>query len=504
MDVKAFIFEATDKSLKIDAAIREVDAAKEAVEAARAAVEAAKAGVEAAKQGVVAAKEELDTYAERAEEFGLTRSKFKDAVERMKTLLTDIGAVESGSAETSEAAVSEPKQKAPRKRKGPEAAEQTTEQATQQAEGESLQETASRIANNPAVIETLSPFETEVADLAANDEILVAELTDPVSIAAAAAAAARHAEWPAVNRDQTVATVVEPSTPAASADEAVVADAPVEAPAAATVEIEEIANIFRREPETVVVGETKGETVIAEVAKVVEAHTTTSTAAATEEVEDELDNSIAEQELLDFVDEVGTSDDDVKAVLSAAIKVVSWHTTNVAKAALRTQPSPLTLAGVLVVEDAGYTPKDIQDAYKVALSFGGEKLTAAISWFNKSLDLLADAKPVEDFRFSEPVKATRAKKEEPAVEPAPAPEEAAPAVTVVETQDSVSNDALDEVIDATEAGSDVAETIEDMQLFSAPEAEDEAPEAPAPEVAKPEEKPAASLPPKISKPSWLK
>ncbi|MNW14263.1 hypothetical protein D3C71_2124350 [compost metagenome] len=76
-------------------------------------------------------------------------------------------------------------------------------------------------------------------------------------------------------------------------------------------------------------------------------------------------------------------------------------------------------------------------------------------------------------------------------------------MTAVET-DSVSYDALDEVIDATEAGSDVAETIEDMQLFSAPEVDEEAAETAAPEVTKPEEKPAASLPPKVSKPSWLK
>lgn len=492
MDVKAFIFEATDKSLKIDAAIKEVEAAKEAVEAARAAVEAAKAGVEVAKQGVVAAKEELDTYAERAEEFGLSRSKFKDAVERMKTLLTDIGAVE-GSTESTEATAVEPKQKAPRKRKGEAVVETApTEQSGDEASNIDADPSAATLAEVSVPVVSVVE-ETEVAEEPTTAADSTSEMTDDGENLSAMAD--RIANNPAVMNalaaldTDNAADVVEPEV------EAVVE--PSEA-ATTTTEIEEIANILRREPEAVVVAETKDEAVIAEAAKAVEAHTTTTTATEAEEIEDDLDNSVAEQELLDFVDEVGTSDNDVKAALSAAIKVVSWHTTNVAKAPLRTQPSPLTLAGVLVVEDAGYAPKDIQEAYKVALSFGGEKLAAAISWFNKSLDLLADAKPVEDFRFSEPVKATRAKKEEPAVEPATVPEETV--VTVVETQDS----ALDEVIDATEAGSAVAETIEDMQLFSAPEADEETAETPAPEAAKPEEKPAASLPPKVSKPSWLK
>lgn len=514
MNVKAFIDEATDAALRIDQANRQVESAKEGVEAARAALEASRAAVDTAKQGVTAAKEEFDTFAERAEQYGLTRSKFKDVVERMKSVLADIGAIEVAAAEPTEPV--EQKPKAPRKRKG-EAASETapTEQSGEQApntdadqsetasaaaiepamivdttpeetvEGESLREIAGRILNNPTVMDALAALDAEETD---GDSIVIAELTDPVSIStAAAAAAAVDAEWPS--------TV----NPTEAEVEAVVSEEQVQEPAAATPDIADIANIFRHEPETAVIGESKDEAVIAEVAKAVAAPTTTSTAAAPEEGEEELDNSMAEQELLDFVDEVGTTDDDVKKVLSAAIKVVSWNTTYVAKTALRTQPSPLTLPGVLVVEDAEYAPKDIKEAYTVALSFGGEKLAAAISWFNKSLDLLADAKPVEDFRFSEPVKTPRAKKEEPA--PAAAPE--APETVASEVIETPAADELDEVIDATDVTSEVSETIEDMQLFS------EAEEASEPEVAavaaapEPEVKP-APVAPKVSKPSWLK
>ncbi len=519
MNVKAFIDEATEAALRIDQANRQVEIAKEGVEAARAALEASRAAVDTAKQGVTAAKEEFDTFAERAEQYGLTRSKFKDVVERMKSVLADIGAIEVAAAEPTEPV--EQKPKTPRKRKGEAAietapTEQSGEQAPNtgadqsasvavtevavepatvletasehsslQADEESLGALATRIANNPSVMAALAALEAEET---AGDGILIAELTDPVSIAAVA-------EFDLPAEDDL--PVTEAETVAVAADE--------QTAAVATPDISDIANIFRREPEAVVVGESKDEAVIAEVAKAVEAHTTTTTAEAPEEAEEELDNSVAEQELIDFVDEIGTSDNDVKAVLTAAVKVVSWHTTNVAKTVLRTQPSPLTLPGVLVVEDAEYAPKDIKEAYTVALSFGGEKLAAAISWFNKSLDLLADAKPVEDFRFSEPVKVPRAKKEEPAPVVAPAAAPQAPETVVAEVTETPAADELDEVIDVTDATSEVTETIEDMQLFSeadeAPEAEAEASAEVA--VSEPEVKP-VPVAPKVSKPSWLK
>lgn len=467
MNVKAFIDEATEAALRIDQANRQVEIAKEGVEAARAALEASRAAVDTAKQGVTAAKEEFDTFAERAEQYGLTRSKFKDVVERMKSVLADIGAIEVAAAEPTEPV--EQKPKAPRKRKGQDANEQTAEQAPQQTTEQAPQQTEGESLHGLATLEA-----EETADAA-------------------------NAESPSTDGDveDAAATVDLPAVEVLPA-----ADEQADA-ADATPDIADIANILRGEPETVVVGETKHEVVVAEAAKAVEAHTTTTV--AQEEAEEEFDNSVAEQELLDFVDEIGTSDNDVKAVLIAAVKVVSWHTSNVAKTVLRTQPSPLTLPGVLVVEDAEYAPTDIKEAYTVALSFGGEKLAAAISWFNKSLDLLADAKPIEDFRFSEPVKAPRAKKEEPTPVAAPAAAPEARETVVVETPAA---DELDEVIDVTDASSEVTETIEDMQLFSeAEEAQAEAEAAsavaaPEPQV-KPEEKP-APVAPKVSKPSWLK
>ncbi|MCZ7861825.1 hypothetical protein O9X98_10575 [Agrobacterium salinitolerans] len=518
MNVKAFIDEATEAALRIDQANRQVDIAKEGVETARAALEASRAAVDTAKQGVTAAKEEFDTFAERAEQYGLTRSKFKDVVERMKSVLADIGAIEVAAVEPTEPV--EQKPKTPRKRKGEAAietapTEQSGEQApntgadqsasvavTETAEepataretalgqaplrvaGESLNEIAERLANNPAVMRALATLEAnEAAEVATVEPSAEGEVEDAV------------AEFDLPAGDEL--PVAEAETVAVATDE--------QAAAVASPDISDIANIFRREPETVVVGESKDEAVIAEVAKAVEAHTTTTTAEAPEEAEEELDNSVAEQELIDFVDEIGTSDNDVKAVLTAAVKVVSWHTTNVAKTVLRTQPSPLTLPGVLVVEDAEYAPKDIKEAYTVALSFGGEKLAAAISWFNKSLDLLADAKPVEDFRFSEPVKVPRAKKEEPAPVVAPAAAPQAPETVVAEVTETPAADELDEVIDVTDATSEVTETIEDMQLFSeadeAPEAEAEASAEVA--VSEPEVKP-VPVAPKVSKPSWLK
>jgi hypothetical protein len=551
MNVKAFIDEATEAALKIDQANRQVESAKEGVEAARAALEASRAAVDTAKQGVTAAKEEFDSFAERAEQYGLTRSKFKDVVERMKSVLADIGAIELAATEPTEPV--EQKPKAARKRKGEVTTETAqTEQAGEQApatdvadqsttipsgdamvttveelashlaatgvevrirdvatlgtpealeapevaeqpatavettaetlvDDEILPEIADRIANNPLVMKALAALDT---DETAGDEVLIVNLTDPVTIASAKAAAdAGYGEWP-------------------SPMEALAAEDQPGEPAAATIEIEEIANILRSGPEPVVVAESKDDEVIAEVAKVIEAHTTTSTAETLEEVDEELDNSVAEQELLDFVDEVGTSDNDVKAVLIAAVKVVSWHTTNIAKTILRTQPSPLTLPAVLVVEDAEYAPKDIKEAYAVAVSFGGEKLAAAISWFNKSLDLLADAKPVEDFRFSEPVKAPRAKKEEASSPAAAAVAPETPAPTVAETVKTPSDAELDEVIDATDAASEVSETIEDMQLFAEAEEADGPTEIETP--VPPKEEKVVPVPPRVSKPSWLK
>ncbi|MCS4089658.1 hypothetical protein [Rhizobium sp. BK176] len=524
MSVKAFIDEATEAALGIDAANRQVDLAKEGVEAARAALEASRVAVDTAKQGVAAAKEVFESFAERAEQYGLTRSKFKDVVERMKSVLADIGAIEvTAAAEPTEAA--EQKPKTPRKRKGEAAAEtapaeQAAEQAPQVDAEQAIESTADTEAGETTGVEDINAtaFTEALGVSIANEEIVIAELTDPVSIAAAEKAAAEgHVEWnDVVAADEPAIEAAPVEAPELTRAEAV--QTAVEEQIASVVAIFDVAqhNILRAERE-VIVGETTDPEVIAAVAEIAEIESvvedagiqieeTAHEAEQEDPEDDELDNSMAEQELLDFVDEIGTSDDDVKKVLSAAVKVVSWHTTNVAKAVLRTHSSPLTLAGVLVVEDSAYAPKDIKDAYNVALSFGGEKLAAAISWFNKSLDLLADAKPVEDFRFTEAAKTPRVRKQEPAeAAPAPKAEETiaeAPAVEIVDAAPETT-EALDEIIDATVEAAEASETIEDMQLFTAAE-EDEAPELAAvePEPAPVVEKP-ASVPPKVTRPSWL-
>jgi hypothetical protein len=501
MNVKAFIDEATEAALGIDAANRQVDLAKEGVEAARAALEASRVAVDAAKQGVTAAKEVFESYAERAEQYGLTRSKFKDVVERLKSVLADIGAVEVAAAAEHEAV--EQKPKAPRKRKGEAAAEtapteQSSEQAPAQVDVEpAVASAADAQAGATAEVEvsTSTAFTEALAASVANEDIIIAELADPVEPEEEAA----PVETPEPTRDEAIQTAVEEQIAS------VVAIFDVDAH-----------NILRTEREVVVAVSTDPE-VIAAVAEIAEIETYVEDAGIEveetapeidqDEEEDELDNSMAEQELLDLVDDIGTSDDDVKKVLSAAIKVVSWYTTSVAKAVLRTHSSPLTLAGVLVVEDSAYAPKDIKDAYNVALAFGGEKLAAAISWFNKSLDLTAEAKPVEDFRFTEAAKPARVRKQEPAdVASSPKPDETvveAPAAEVVAETATETSEALDEVIDATAETSEVSETIEDMQLFTASE-EDEAPETTAaqPEPAPVVEKPVPT-PPKVTRPPWL-
>ncbi|MBY3433321.1 hypothetical protein HFN89_03965 [Rhizobium laguerreae] len=509
MSVKAFIDEATEAALGIDAANRQVDLAKEGVEAARAALEASRAAVDTAKYGVTAAKEVFESFAERAEQYGLTRSKFKDVIERMKSVLADIGAIEVLATEQVEAV--EQKPKAPRKRKGEAVAETaSTEQSVHQP-SQAAERTADAVSDetNTAEVSTGVAFTEALANLVATEEIIVAELTDPVSIAAAEqAAAVGHREF------KDVVTAVEPASGDTRSETAA---GPIEKAGeewTASVDAAIEANSLRAGRD-VVVGESTDLEVIAAVAEIAEIETELEDAAVyvedlasdvdQDEVEDELDNSMAEQELLDFVEEL-TSDNDVKKVLSAAVKVVSWHTTNVAKAVLRTHSSPLSLAGVLVAGDSAYAPKDVRDAYTVALSFGGEKLAAAISWFNKSLDLMADAKPVGDFRFTEAAKPARVRKQEP-VEVEAAPEPTGPAVEV-QTAEPTSEvapdtaDALDEVIDATAESTEVTETIEDMQLFAAPE-EEEASEAAVPEPAPAVEKP-APVAPKITKPSWLK
>jgi hypothetical protein len=476
MNVKAFIDEASEAALKIDAANRQVEVAKDAVEAARAALEASKGGVDAAKHGVAAAKEVFETYAERADQYGLTRSKFKDVVERMKSVLADIGAIEPLTAEAAE----------PIDQKKP------------------------RVARKPRGDQFVAIMDAAVR---ADPDILVAELTDPASRALAESAAlAGHQEF---STEPTIQIDTPSDTPAeviGTADnENQPANGLVEVATLEDLVEYSLQNNLRRHRDEGTIMASSDPEVIAEVEKVIDIVSTAKVPeleaiSSDEEIEDELDNSIAEQELLDLVDEVGTTDDDVKKVLAAAIKVVAWHTAAVANAVLRTHSSPLTLAGVLVVEDAGYAPKDIQDAYAVALSFGGEKLAAAISWFNSALDLLADAKPIDDFRFTPAEEPNRARKVEPTAEKQT---EVAPTVEIEITElsepaSTETTEALDEVIDATAETDDGSETIEDMQLFAAPEeAEVNEDVVVTPEPVQLVER-AVPVPPRVSKPSWLK
>lgn len=440
MDVTAFILDATNKAVKIDTAIKNADTAKEAVELA-------KAGFEAAKQEIAAAKDDFDQYADKSEEYGLTKAKFKDAVQRMKTILSDIGAVEAPSTDTADQA----KPKTPRKRKGqdaaaPEHAGQNEPDTPEHSSTTETQKPETVAAEQPPVQEPIVvAAESENGDIG----------TDAGQVTVAEAAPTQVTQSP---RDETVVKDVTASSPEPVKDDAASSN-----------------------------GDDDAE-------------------------HEELDNSFAEQELLDFVDEVETSDDAVKAVLSAAVKVVSWHATAVAKTALRTEHSPLTLAVVLAAEDYPYVPADIHGAHATAMSHGSEKLAAAISWFNKALDLMAEGKDVEDFRFTELSKPVRAKKTEAAVEEtsvttsveAEVPAEAA-AEEVSEVQNGLQDD-LDEVIDATAEGDGYAETIEDMTLFSEqPEGEQEQEQAPADPVAsEPVEETAAPVPPRPSRPSWIK
>ena len=425
MDVKSFIYEATDKALLVDEALKGVETAKEAVEAAKAAVETARAGVETAKAAVSAARDELETYAEQAETYGLTKAKFKETVDRMKTLLAEIGAAEL----SADAVETQPKPKAQRKRKNQEA----------DAGADSKPSGGDAVADNPAEeaaapaqpVETSEPVESPTAaEFPEGDETADADLYD------------NHIRVvDAVEVPIELAVNVTGPTPAAPADEAPAADA-----------------------------------------------------SATEE----LDNSFAERELLDYVDELGPSDEDVATVLRAAVKVVSWYASNVAKAPLTTHPSPLTLAAVLSAEAAGYLPKEVQEAYDTALTFGGESLAAAISWFNRSLDLMAEGKDTEDFRFAPHPEEEATLQPEAGGEEGTLPDEPAEAVPEVPAIDA--GDATPD--EETEEG-----TIGGMQLFSSDD-EPVEPEAgpaasPAPEPAVAPEKP-VSRPPTVSKPAWLK
>jgi hypothetical protein len=440
MDVKAFIFEATDKALRIDEAVKGVDLAKEAVEAAKAAVEAARAGVDTAKLAVVAAKEDLDTYADRAEEFGLTKAKFKDAVERMKVLLADIGAVDT----TDTAEPVEQKPKAPRKRKVQDTADvgqqtqNTTEVSAQTASTEEAAETDVS-ASSPSTMETP----------AFDDVTMIGEIKD----AASHRLAGEAAKSGYIGFSQ--ADDVDGGEVTQSGDITSAAETP---------------------------------------------NTTEETTAPDITTEDELDNSFAEQELVDFVDELGSSDATVSKVLTSAIRVLSWHATNVACQELRTFSSPLSLTGILAVEGIAYLPADIRADYEIAVSEGTEKLAAAISWYNKGIELLADAKAVSDFRFSEAVKTTRA--------PAAGKK---PVEVVVQSEAAADADEPDASLDA-EIGEHLSHdvesaTIEDVDIFAAASAVEEpssvevSASTEVPPVA--EEKSEPPFLAKPSKPSWL-
>ena len=86
MDVASFILEAAPKALKIDIAAKDVENAEAALVQAR-------ERVKSSKENLSQAKSDFSECANRAEEFNLTKPKFKDAVDRMKTILTDVGAL---------------------------------------------------------------------------------------------------------------------------------------------------------------------------------------------------------------------------------------------------------------------------------------------------------------------------------------------------------------------------------------------------------------------------
>lgn len=441
MDVKSFIFEATDKALKIDEALKGVEKAKENVELARAAVETAKAGVDTAKQAVSAAKEELDAYAERAEDFGLTKSKFKDAVERMKSLLSDIGAVDIASGDGGEP--TEAKPKTPRKRKTLEASDAAVAQQVP-TDPTNTESTGSSMADQ--TVEAVS---------ADSDVIVIGEIADEASRESARKAAetgylaSESVEHPEEARSEVAATSDDENDDVAGDSESAELEAPQHLPAS-----------------------------------------TSETGEG-----DELDNSFAEQELLDLVDEVGGTDASVEAALKAAVKVVSWHTTSVQRKVLRTVPSPLSIAGVLVVEDCAYAPPAVQEAYARAVEIGSQKLSAAISWFNNAVDVLSEGGTPKDFAFNAPRSSAPT-----ATETSPVPDDAA-----------VTDEAAEEILGDHDASgysvSDI-ETIEDMELFGEPTATPADIGAPDATTAVEEDEATQVAPPAapamINKPSWLK
>lgn len=88
MDVKTYIFSAAEKLV-------DFERAQEAANAAKAALELAKQQHEDAKTRAASAKDEYTDLVARCDEFGLSKSKFKDAIEKMKGILVELGAMDA-------------------------------------------------------------------------------------------------------------------------------------------------------------------------------------------------------------------------------------------------------------------------------------------------------------------------------------------------------------------------------------------------------------------------
>lgn len=473
MDVMAFIFESTQKALKIDAAHRAVDDAKAAVEAARAAVEAAKAGVETAKLGVVAAKEELDSWSEQAEGFGLTKAKFKDAVERMKSLMGDVGAVAAPQGEATVPAApveqGEPKVRTPRKKK---ATEDEASTAPEAAHGE---------------VQAFAAFPSEGEGEAA---LSVAEVAQDEAAASVGSVLASNGF---LSDEARVAAILAVSDASDEADQAVAAEPEAvveEKPASAIDEepaapVEDVAEEPTEEVEEEAVAEESASEEDAEEEPV--------------EDEDEIDNELPAAELEELVTEIAT-DADVVKVLHSAIKLARWHADTVTKTVLRTSPSPLTAAVIAAAEDHAYLPANVAP-HLAAVNAKSEKIEELLSWFAKALELASENKAgsIVQFTFAEP-KPAAVKPVTASAPPFVKPKAAEPAAEAVAPVAATAPEpSLGEGM-SSETG--YAETIDDLELFAETPAQaaEEAKEEPAPA---PAAAPVAAAPVKVTKPAWL-
>jgi hypothetical protein len=454
MTIMEILMQACNASIKADAAEENWNRARLALdEAERVAAQAADALAEA-EQRVAESRNAIEEPLRLGIEQGLDKDRFYDALQRMKSVMYDLGAVDAAGANqaptASAAERAEPKARAPRKRKG-----QSAEQ-----EAAAGQATAPETVVEDSLPAALSDRDGHAP--ASTDVDATASSVDTDNARRPAGADFADAVRAFMKSEPDVVIV----------EEAAVAEFPVSADLSVGADI-----------------------VVAEDVAIVEA-TADEGDAADAPADEKVDNSIAVGEIRELIDDF-VEDSEVRSALHSSLSIIEWHAGEVKNSVIRPAPSPLRIEAIVEAVEERYVPANVTAHFAVASARGVEKLADILTWFAEVIELVSDARPdlVKQIKFAGPASDVTARSAEEVV-----------------TQPDPASVSAELPSDAAGDEPEYAEAIDGMELFTQSEeeaAEDEAERIVEPLVATPVPAPSpapavVAAPVPVKRPSWLK